>query len=210
LSGALEAESKLVVAPKVAGRIERLVVDLADPVERGQVVAYLDDAEFAQAVKQSEAELAVANANLAQAENALEISRRENQRVEELRERGIASDSEYDVAQAALLGNEAQLKVAEAQVSRATAALESARIRFGYTRVSADWPEGDSPRMVAERYLDEGETLSANDPLMLIVRLDPIVAVISVTERDYGWLRTGQEAQFRTDAFPDEVFLGRI
>ena len=210
LSGALEAESKLVVAPKVGGRIERLVADLADPVDRGQVIAYLDDAEFAQEVKQTEAELAVANANLAQAKNALEISKRENQRAVDLRQSGIASDSEFDIAQAELLAKEAQLKVAEAQVSRAMAALESARIRFGYTRVTADWPEGDSPRMVAERYLDEGETVSANEPLMLIVRLNPIVAVISVTERDYGRLRSGQEAQFRTDAFPGEIFRGRI
>jgi RND family efflux transporter MFP subunit len=209
-SGALEAESSFVVAPKVGGRIKRLAVDLADRVERGQAVAFLDDAEFAQAVKQAEAELAVAEANLAQARNALEISRRENQRIVTLRERGIASDSEYDVAEASLMEKEAQVKVAEAQVNRATAALESARIRFEYTRVTADWSEGDSERIVAERYVDEGETVSANVPLLLIVQLDPIVAVISITERDYGRLRPGQQARLTTDAFPGETFRGRI
>lgn len=209
-SGALEAKSRLVVAPKVGGRIERLAVDLADPVQRGQAVAYLDDAEFAQAVKQAEAEVAVAEANLVQARNALEISRRENQRMVALRERGIASDSEYDLAQADLMEKEARVKVAEAEVNRAEASLESARIRFDYTRVTADWSEDDSERMVAERYVDEGETVSANEPLLLIVQLDPIVAVISITERDYGRLRPGQEAGFSTDAFPGEVFSGRI
>jgi RND family efflux transporter MFP subunit len=209
-SGALEAESRVVVAPKVGGRIERMEVDLADQVDRGQVVAYLDDAEFAQAVIQAEAQLAVANATLAQAESALEISRRENRRVVELRETGISSDSEFDLALADLLEKEARVKVAEAQVSQATAALEAARIRFGYTRVTADWPEGDATRMVAERYMDEGETVAANESLMQIVRLDPIVAVISVTERDYGRLHAGQTAQFRTDAFPGEIFEGRI
>jgi RND family efflux transporter MFP subunit len=209
-SGELEADSELVVAPKVGGRIERLAVDLADPVRRGQAVVFLDDAEFAQAVKQEEAELAVAEANLAQARNALEISRRENQRVATLRERGIASDSEYDLAEADLMEKEAQVKVAEAQVNRAMAALESARIRREYTRVTADWSEDDSERMVAERYVDEGETVSANEPLLLIVQLDPIVAVITVTERDYGRLRPGLEARFTTDAFPGEVFLGRM
>jgi len=209
-SGALEAESELVVAPKVGGRIERLAVDLADPVQRGQAVAYLDDAEFAQAVKQAEAEVAVAEANLVQARNALEISRRENQRMVALRERGIASDSEYDLAQADLMEKEARVKVAEAEVNRAQASLESARIRFEYTRVTADWSEDDSERMVAERFVDEGETVSANEPLLLIVQLDPIVAVISVTERDYGRLRPGQEAGISTDAFPGEVFRGQI
>jgi RND family efflux transporter MFP subunit len=210
LSGALEAGSQVVVAPKVGGRIERLAVDLADPVKRGQAVAFLDDAEYAQEVKQAEAELAVAMANLAQARNALEISRRENQRIVTLRERGIASDSEYDLVEASRMEKEAQVEVAEAQVNRATAALESSRIRFEYTRVTADWSEGDAERMVAERFVDEGETVSANQPLLLIVQLDPILAVISVTERDYGQLQQGLEARFTTDAFPGEVFRGRI
>lgn len=210
LSGALEAEARLVVAPKVGGRIEKLMLDLADPVERGQVVAVLDDDEFAQAVIQAEAELAVAKANRIQAENALKISRRENDRIVELRERGISSDSEYDLALSDLLEKEARFQVAEAQVSRAEAIVEAARIRLDYTNVRAEWPEGDSSRMVAERYVDEGETVAANDPLFLIVRLDPIVAVISVTERDYGLLKVGQSAQFRTDAFPGEIFHGRI
>jgi len=209
-SGALEAKSELVVAPKVGGRIHRLTVDLADPVQPGQTVALLDDAEYAQEVAQAEAELAVAQANLAQARNALEIARRENQRVLMLRERGIASDSEYDLAEADLLGKEAQLKVAEAQVNRATAALESARIRYDYTRVTADWSDPDSRRIVAERFVDEGDTVSANEPLFRIVQLNPIVAVISVTERDYGRLGPGQEARFTTDAFPGEIFRGQI
>lgn len=209
-SGALEPESELVVAPKVSGRVERLALDMSDTVHRGQIVAFLDDAEYAQAMKQAEAELAVAKANLTQAKSALEISRRENQRIAELRQRGIASDSEYDVAQADLLQNQAQVKVAEAQVSRAEATLESARIRFEYTRVSADWNEGDSNRMVAERFVDEGDTVSANQPLFRVVQLDPILAVLSVTERDYGRLTVGMEARFMTDAFPGEVFRGQV
>lgn len=209
-SGALKAESKLLVAPKVAGRIDRLEVDLADPVERGQIVVMLDDEEFVQAVEQAEAAEAVAKANLVQAENALEISRREYQRIVELREDGIASDSQYDLAQADLMQKEAQLKVAQAEVRRAAAVLESARIRLGYTQVKADWPEGDAQRFVAERYVDEGETISANEPMFLIVQLDPIVAVIQVTERDYGQLHRGLEARFHTDAFPGKSFEGHV
>lgn len=209
-SGALRAESELIVAPKVGGRIQKLVVDLADSVTRGQTVALLDDAEYGQEVIQAEAELAVAMANLAQAKNALDISRREHQRIVTLRERGIASDSESDVAEANLLEKEAQVKVADAQVNRATAALESARIRFEYTRVTADWSEGDAERRVAERYVNEGDTVSANAPLLLIVQLDPIIAVISVTERDYARLQPGQQAEFATDAYPGQRFYGRI
>lgn len=209
-SGALEARSKFVVAPKVAGRVQSIQVDISDSVTRGQTVVVLESAEFAQAVNQAEAELAVAEANLAEANSALTIARRENQRTATLRERRIASDAEFDTAQADLLAREAQVKVAEAQVTRAESALESARIRLGYTRVIADWTEGDSQRVVAERYVDEGETVSANDPLLLIVDLNPISAVINVTERDYGLLQPGMPAVFTTDSFPGEEFEGEI
>jgi RND family efflux transporter MFP subunit len=64
--------------------------------------------------------------------------------------------------------------------------------------------------VVAERYVDEGETLAANAPLLRIVELDPIVAVFFVTERDYALLRTGQNATIATDAFPGVRFDGSI
>jgi multidrug efflux pump subunit AcrA (membrane-fusion protein) len=60
-SGALEATAEFEVAPKLSGRIRELTVDLADPVQRGQVVARLDDAEYVQAVQQATAELEVAH-----------------------------------------------------------------------------------------------------------------------------------------------------
>ena len=54
------------------------------------------------------------------------------------------------------------------------------------------------------------ETVAANAALLRIVELDPITAVVYVTERDYGHLRQGQEALLSTDAWPDERFRGRI
>ena len=209
-SGTLEARSKFVVAPKVAGRVQSIPVDISDPVTRGQTVTVLDSAEFAQAVNQAEAELAVAQANQAEAESALAIAKRENQRTVTLRERRIASDAEFDSAQADLLARQAKVEVAEAQVKRAEAELEAARIRISYTRITADWNEGDDTRVVAERYVDEGETVSANDPLLLIVELNPIIAVVFVTERDYGSLKPHMTAEFATDSFPNTVFEGKV
>lgn len=209
-SGALESHSKFVVAPKVAGRIVELPVDISDSVSRGDVVAILDAAEFDQDVRQSEADLAVAEANLAEAKSSYAIAERSYQRSNTLRERGIASESEYDNVRAELLAREAQVKVAEAQTIRAESSLASARIRLSYTRITADWPGGEDSRVVAERYIDEGETVSANDPLLLIVELDPITAVFFVTERDYGLLSQGQPANIRTDAFPNQTFIGKI
>jgi RND family efflux transporter MFP subunit len=208
-SGALESPASLVVAPKVSGRIKRLRVQLADRVERGALVAELDNEEYVQAVAQARAELAVAAANQTEAESALAIAKRELERVTQLRERGVASESNLDGARANQLARLAQLEVARAGVTRAEAALETARIRLGYSRISADW-SGDGTRVVAERFVDEGETVAANAPLLRIVVLDPLTAVIFVSEADYASLRPGLPAVLTTDAFVDEVFSGRI
>jgi len=209
-SGELEALAEFVVAPKVSGRVERVIVNIADSVKRGQVVAELDNDEYVQAVAQAQADLLVARANQSQAKSALEIANREFKRTESLLKRGIASDSEFDVATQEQLAKQAQLKVAAAQVTKAESSLEIANIRLGYTKVTAGWTGGDEHRVVAERYVNEGQTVAANAPLLLIVDLNPIVGVIFVTERDYAHLIPGQLVSLTTDAYPGEQFTGRI
>ena len=56
-SGELEALAEFVVAPKVSGRVVRVIVNIADMVKRGQVVAELDNDEYVQAVAQAQADL---------------------------------------------------------------------------------------------------------------------------------------------------------
>jgi RND family efflux transporter MFP subunit len=209
-SGELEALAEFVVAPKVSGRVERVIVNIADSVKRGQVVAELDNDEYVQAVAQAQADLLVARANQSQAKSALEIANREFKRTESLLKRGIASDSEFDVATQEQLAKQAQLKVAAAQVTKAESSLEIANIRLGYTKVTAGWTGGDEHRVVAERYVNEGQTVAANAPLLLIVDLNPIVGVIFVTERDYAHLIPGQLVSLTTDAYPGEQYTGRI
>jgi RND family efflux transporter MFP subunit len=190
--------------------VERVLVNIADTVKRGQVVAELDNAEYIQAVTQAQADLLVARANLSEAESALEIANREFKRTESLLKRGIASDSEFDGARQDQLTKQAQRKVAAAQVTKAESALEIANIRLGYTKVTAGWAGGDEQRRVAERYVDEGQTVAANAPLLLIVELQPIVGVVFVTEKDYAFLQPGQPVLLTTDAYPGEQFAGRI
>lgn len=209
-SGTLEAPARFVVAPNVGGRVERLAVDLGDPVRRGQVVAELQDDEFRQLAAQAKADLAVARANLTQAENGLEVASRELKRIETLRQRGISSEAQLDAAQATQLERRAAVAVATAQVARASAALDAARIRLGYARVTASWTGGSDERRVARRYVSEGALVAENDPLIEIVELDPILAVIFVTEREYALLAVEQEASLTVDAYPDETFVAKV
>jgi RND family efflux transporter MFP subunit len=209
-SGELEALAEFVVAPKVSGRVEHVFVNIADTVDRGQVVAELDNDEYVQAVAQAQADLEVARAKLSEATSALENAGREFKRTESLLKRGVASDSEFDAARQERLAKQAQLKVAAAEVTKAESSLETANIRLGYTKVTAGWTGGGEQRVVAERYVDEGQTVAANAPLLLIVELQPIVGVVFVTERDYAYLKPGQLVSLTTDAYPGEQFTGRI
>ena len=209
-SGSIEPQAQSIVATKVGGQIRRLEVDVSDPVHRGQLVAQLEDAEFRQAVVEGEARLAVTEANRVSAESRLEIAQREAERTRALHTRGIASDSDLDATKAEFLVSQAAVKVAEADLKREQAALTSANIRLGYTRVAAEWEKGDDERIVAERYANEGNTVAANTALFSIVELDPLLAVIRITERDYPRLVVGQKARLRTDAFPDRVFTATV
>jgi multidrug resistance efflux pump len=122
------------VAPKVSGRIENLAVDMADTVTRGQLVARLDNDEYLQAVARAEAELAVARANLAEARSRLETADRELNRIGTLRQRGVASESRLDAAKAEQVEAQARVIVAGAQVSRASAFLETELHRYSGRR----------------------------------------------------------------------------
>lgn len=209
-SGTLESTAEFSVAPKVSGRIESLKAALADELHNGDVVATLDSDEYTQELRQAEADLAVAEATLAEARSGKEIADRTMARQSTLRERGVASDAQFDTARAEQLSAEASLAVAEAQLNRAQSAVETARIRLSYTQVRARWTEGDTRRVVAQRMVEEGDTVAANTPLIRVVELDPIRAVIYVAERDYALLTAGQKVNITTDAYADRTFEGVI
>jgi RND family efflux transporter MFP subunit len=198
------------ISPKVSGLVETILVDIGDLVERGTTVATLDDAEYQQALAQSEADLLVAKANLLESENNLTIAERAIERSRVLRERGVASEAEFDLAQSNLLAAEAQLEVQKAQVIRAESSVESARIQLSYTKVRALWAGDASARSVAERFADDGQTLNALAPLLRIVDMDPLTGVFFVSERDYPRLSVGQTVDLETDAYFGETFMASI
>lgn len=209
-SGTIDPRAQFAVAPKVSGRVQRLLVDVSDTVVRGQIVVQMENAEFEQEVVEAEARLAVAKANRDEAVNRYVIAKRQLDRAKALHTKGIASESAYDTAQAQFLTGQSAVKVAEANLKREEALLRAASIRLGYTQVKADWQQGDDERTIAERFVDEGNTVAANTPILSIVEIDPVIAVIQVTEKDYPLIRLGQKAKVQADGYPDTVFTGTV
>jgi multidrug efflux pump subunit AcrA (membrane-fusion protein) len=227
-TGTLEASAEVIVAPRVAGNVERLSVDIGDPVENGQVIAWIDDDELVQAVAQAEADQAVGRATLEEAEASANLAKRVLARQAQLQQEGIASSAELESAEAANAASRAMVAVAKARVVRSEASLATARVRLGQTRIVAEWeapaasihkdrPAGDGSgtpagpfRYIAERFVDVGSIVNSSTPILSLVALDPIVAVIFVPERDFSRLAVDQRASFTTDAYPGQSFEGRV
>ncbi|HKL77803.1 MAG TPA: efflux RND transporter periplasmic adaptor subunit, partial [Gammaproteobacteria bacterium] len=183
---------------------------IGDRVEQGEVVVTLDDDEARQAVAEAEAELALARAEVSQARADAELARRELERTERLAAKQVASASELDTARAEAEARQAAVAVAEARVQQRAAALERAQVQLGYTRVRARWPGDDPSRLVADRMVDPGDSVAAQDPLLDVVHVDPLTAVVHVPESDYPHLAVGQTARLTTRALPGRVFPAEV
>ncbi len=184
-TGSLLPKSQFIVAPKVAGWLKKLLVNIGDTVQQNQVIAILDDEEFTQQVQQARAELQVAKANAENCTSDLDIAKREYERAKALREKQIASASELDESEAAFNACRTRLKVSLAQVAQKEAALKAADVRLSYTKVQAFWEDGDEPRVVGERFVDEGALLQVNEPIVSILENNTLIALVYVIERDY-------------------------
>ena len=209
-TGTLSPKSQFMVAPKIAGRLEKLMVDIGDEININQLIAVLDDEEYSQQVRQAEADLLVAKANLEESRSSLDVARRELERVEELHKKGISADSELDASRGAYATQEARYKVAQAQVANREAALEAAKVRLSYTKITASWEEGINPRVVGERFVHEGAMLTPNAPILSILEINPLLAVIHITDKDYFRVKSGQIALISSDALPDKTADGKI
>jgi len=194
-----------VVAPKVSGRILKMKKRIGDWVERGEVIAHIDDAEYRQAVLEADANLRIAQASLAETQSQLALAKQELERVRSLQEKGIASPSELDAASTNNNAQKSRLKLAQAQVEQREASLQSSRIRLSYTVLNAT-----EPGFIGERFVDEGSLLSPNTPVFTIIGINDVIIRTTIIERDYGRIRVDQETNVTVDAFPFQRFKGKV
>jgi RND family efflux transporter MFP subunit len=209
-TGSLKPRAYFVIAPKVSGRLERLHVDIGDAVKRGQLIAELDDEEYAQRAEEARAGVTLARAGLEEARSSAAVARRELERIQALRKKKISSESELDATRARFEAEDAKSKVAQALIEQKEAALKAAEIRLSYTKIRTSWKAGADARYVGERFVDEGALLAAGSPVVSILEISSLTAVIHVTERDYSRVRVAQETDLTSDALPGRSFKGKI
>jgi len=209
-TGSLKSKARFLLAPKTAGRLERLLVNIGDELKHGQLVAELDDSEYQQQLEQARALLEVARANSKAAFQSLAIAAREINRIKSLREQKIATVSELDAARAEYTSAKVANEVAKAQLTEKEAAFKLAQIRLSHTRIHALWRDRQARMIVGERFVDEGALLSINTPIVSLLDISSLVAVIHVTEKEYYKLNAGQPVLITAEAIPGRQMKGRI
>jgi RND family efflux transporter MFP subunit len=209
-TGTLDAFTELAHAAKIAGRVEKVAVDLGDAAKPGEVLVTLEDDEHVQAVRLAEADSTIARAAQIEVESGLETAKRELDRVQQLHAQGLMSEAALDIARAAERAAVAADARSRGELARAQAQLATARIQLANTRVEAGPLEGAGTRVVAERHVDPGDAVSPGSPLITTVEVDPLIAVIAVTEEDYVRIAIGQHATLSTDALAGRSFEAEV
>ena len=205
LVGALKPIAQVDVVSKMTGRIDQLSAEIGDWVQKGTLIAKVDEDEVRQQVNRAAAALEVAKASLSQKQTDLEILKKELDRTVELHENQLIPRRDLDTAEARYRGAIAQEKLAEAQIDQAQAELRELRVRLDNTRILAP-----ISGLVGKRHLDNGALVNPSMPVVSLVDLSTMVMEINAPEKDLVKIRAGLEANIVLDAYPEQKFKGRV
>src|SRR5688572_5698665 len=205
LVGNLIGQATVAVASRAAGRVESVSVRLGDRVTRGQRLAKIEDFEIQEQVKQAEAAQQVSEATIRQREADLKLAQTNAERSRNLFERQLLPKQTLDDNEARYQSAIASVDLARAQSSQSKARLDELRINLANTIIISP-----VTGFVSKRTIDPGAFVSQNVPVVDVVDISTVRLVANVVEKDLKELQTGNTTRVEVDAFPGEVFTGRI
>ncbi len=169
-SSLLRSDNEVTLVARVTGTLEARQFEQGDQVSKGQVLYTIEPEQYQALVKQREADLQSAKAELARAG-------RDAVRYESLLKRSSVSRQQYDQALA-------DQQVARAQVAQVEAALASARIDLGYTQVTAP-----VSGRIGLSQVNLGNLVNPGTELVTITPLDPLEVRFQMPLKDALELR---------------------
>lgn len=203
--GNLIGEATVDVVPRVAGRLDSIPVKLGDRVDKGQLVAKVEDREIREQVNQSEANLEVNKATVVSRENDLKVAQSALDRAATSFERGLVSKQALEDAEARHNSAVSQISVAKAQLQSTQSRLDELKINLSNTSLYAPMTG-----VVSRRNLDPGAFAGANTVVLSIVDIGTVRLIANLVEKDYKRVQAGAQALVEVDAFPNEKFSGRV
>lgn len=181
VEAAVEAGRESTLAAQVAGRILALQVDAGDSVKQGQLLARIDDSEVRQGIVGNRAQVAQAEANLANTQAQYE-------RAKQLVARKFMSPASLDQAQAAY-------RAAQAQVAAARAGVAQASATRGFSNITAPFPG-----LVSARLAQVGEMASLGRPLLTLFDPSTLRVIASVPQEKLEAVRKSGRASIEFQA----------
>jgi membrane fusion protein (multidrug efflux system) len=190
-TGQLVARDHAQIAAEIAGRVTEILVEEGASVRASEAVLAIDP-------ERRNLERDSARARVDEARAQLREQDRAYQRVAELRERGVASETQREQGETAQKLARSRLAAAEAELGVLERALRDASVTAPF--------DG----LVAEHFVSRGEYVTPGQKLFELVALDPIEVEFHLPEVDSGRVATGQIVDVRVAPFPDESFDGEV
>lgn len=242
LNGRLEAPV-VDLAPKVAGRVVEVKVKEGDRVKAGDLIARLDLGETALAPERDarglqsaearfndlrtgsrSAEIAGAEADVADKKAAVELARRELERQEILLSKKVGTQRDTDTARTNMERAVASAKMAsdrlllaregfrKGQTEQARVDVERARAVLRQSESVAREAEIRAPAdgVILHRMAEPGLLLGPGQPAVTLAFADRLYVRTFIPETQLGKVRPGSPAEVTVDAFPGKVFPAKV
>lgn len=197
------------VGSQVSGRIAAIYADFNAQVKKGQVIATLETDIYQTKVEQADANFKLSQAQTQEARVALRDAHNNLTRIRNLNKGSVVSERDLEIAETASEAAKAVLSAAKAKEVQAGALLNAAKVDLKYTTIYSP-VDG----IVISRNCDVGQTVVASfqtpDLFLIAQDLRKMQVEAYVDEADIGNIKTGQRVLFTVDAFPDQVFRGKV
>jgi HlyD family secretion protein len=183
------------VSSQISGLVTEVNVDFNSIVKKGQVLARIDPSTYVQRVTQAEADLAAAEANA----SLVKINAK---RLNDLRNKDLVTQADYDQV-------EAQLEQSRATLLTRKAALQNARLDLDRCTLLSP-----IDGVVIFRQIEVGKTVvsSFSAPTLFVIAQDlaKMRIIAPISEVDVWAVHPGQPVTFTVDAIPERTFNGRL
>ena len=210
-SGKIRPKINVDISANTSGKVVKVAVEEGDIVEKGQFLMQIDPTPAEANVRQIEASIAAARANMELDEANLRQLKVELDRQETLFKRNLTSQDILQKASTAHDVQKLQTQAREQDIARLQAMLLSARHELSKVNVHAD-----ISGVITKRNIEEGENVfvgAFNNPatvLLTIADLSVIEAEVEVDETDIVDVQVDHEAVIKVDAYPDSSFKGVV
>jgi HlyD family secretion protein len=211
-TGTLKPTNSVDVGSELSGTIKSVEADYNSKVKVGQVLARLDTTKLEATLTQSRAALESAKAKVLQAQATVAETRAklaQLQRVRELSNGKVPSQSDMDAAEAAFERAKADAANYVAAVSQAEATVQA-----NDTDISKSVIRSPINGIVLTRSVEPGQTVAASfqAPVLFTLAEDltKMELHVNVDEADIGKVHEGQKATFSVAGYPNRTFEARI